>query len=168
MPILLATVLLAAPFGQAWAGYHADDTSVDLFVELTARPAVAVAYITGVDGLVDTVALAEVAPGVYGANWVLPRVEDYRVAFGAVFGDGTEEVSSRAALSALGVPLDVFIGGPPATPAAVPTPGAADRPWAWAIVAAAAGLAALALSGATRSRTRVVRRGGGSVDDTAD
>ncbi|NNC75459.1 MAG: hypothetical protein HKN93_08090 [Acidimicrobiia bacterium] len=143
MAMVLALILLSAPFGQAWGVYHADDVSVDLFVEMEVRPVVVVAYVSGVDGVVESVALIETGPGVYGGNWELPRTENYRVQFGALFADGVEEVSADVSLADLGVPADVFVSDP--TPA-VTTPVAETgngRPWGWVVLAVVAGLGSL-------------------------
>ena len=149
--MVLATILLAAPFGQAWAVHHTDDATVDLFVELGPRPSLVVAHVSGVDGFLESVPLIETAPGVYGGNWELPRTENYRVRFGALFGDGSEEVSDAVSLVDLGVPLSVFVSGTGTTLADVQT-AEPQRRWGWGLVAAVTGLGAIGLVTVARRR----------------
>ena len=167
MPVLLAillSVVLAAPFGEAEARALEVDTgmTIEVSVELDSGQSAVLARVVAFAGELPPVALVDQGDGRWVGILRLSGREDVQVAFEAIDGGGSSEISQLSTLTELGVDPAVVSSTRPTTP-----PAEEPGPNWWLIGGAVAGIAALvllvmwAVAGAADKRP-------GEPDDMAD
>ncbi len=158
--LLLASVTLSPPFGQAEArAVDVRDDGMTLEVEVEVQQSALVVLVRGV-GPVDElppVAMSELTPGRWGGIVELPVVENIQLGFEVIRPDGgSAEVSELSSLIELGVDPAIFeldiapattegVSGPTAETSASAERSDSDPSVAPIWLAVATGAAALAL-----------------------
>lgn len=139
--VVLASVLLASPFGEATATALSDDEGLEL--EITVEmdrsfEAVLVRPFSSFEELEPT-AMIDRGDGVWGARVVVPSATNWSIVFDAIASDGETNRSETTNLLELGVDPVVLEGDP------VPTPSSSwSSTTMWLVLGAGLGLAALA------------------------
>lgn len=139
---LVLSVVLDAPFGKAEARALEVDTgmTIEVSVELDGGRSAVLARVVAFAGELPAVALVDQGDGRWVGVLRLSGREDVQVAFEAIDGAGSSDISELSTLTELGVdPAVVSPTRPTRLPAQEPGPS-----W-WLIGGAAAGVVALVL-----------------------
>ena len=145
MPVVLAmllSVVLGAPFGEAEARALEVDTgiTIEVSVEVDGGRSAVLARVVAFAGELPPVALIDQEDGRWVGVLRLSGREDVQVAFEAIDGGGSSEISELSTLTELGVDPAVISQTRPTTPPVEES----DPNW-WLIGGAVAGIAALVL-----------------------
>ena len=162
--VLVLSVVLGAPFGEAEARALEIDTgmTIEVSVEVDSGRSAVLARVVAFAGELPPVALVDQGDGRWVGILRLSGREDVQVAFEAIDADGSSEISDLSTLTELGVDPAVVSPTRPTTP-----PAEEPGPNWWLIGGTVAGIAALvllvvwAVAGAADKRS-------GEPDDTAD
>jgi len=145
MPVfltLLLSVVLGAPFGAAEARALEVDSgmTIEVSVEVDGGRSAVLARVVAFAGELPPIALADQGGGQWVGILQLSGREDVQVAFEAIDGGGSSDISALSTLTELGVdPAAVSESRPTIPPVEDPMPS-----W-WLIGGVAAGVAALTL-----------------------
>jgi len=145
MPVLLAmllSVVLGAPFGEAEARALEVDTgmTIEISVDVDGGRSAVLARVVAFAGELPPVALVDQGDGRWVGILRLSGREDVQVAFEAIDGGGSSDISELSTLTELGVDPAVVSPTRPTTP-----PAEEPGPNWWLIGGAVAGIAALVL-----------------------